>query len=127
MRDCLLPAGCVDYRVCSQHRTIVEQTYVHITQCSSTVEDLQSAMQGLQFASLPPGLSDGTELEVLDLWGNSVLTGYLPPEYESWAGLRVFRWARNRLGVFQARCCSHCSDCGAVHGACVAGLGTVCL
>lgn len=75
---------------------------------------LHSDTQGLQFTSLPPGLSQGTVLEVLDLWGNSVLTGYLPPEYESWAGLRVFRWARNSLCAIQAMCCCHCSHCVAL-------------
>lgn len=48
-------------------------------------------MQDLAFSSLPPGLANGTMLEVFDLWGSSVLGGSLPAEYSTWNRLSVFR------------------------------------
>lgn len=48
-------------------------------------------LQGLAFSSLPPGLADGTVLEVFDMWGNQVLGGILPPKYANWTNLGVFK------------------------------------
>jgi len=47
--------------------------------------------QGLMFTGLPPGLANGTVLEVFDLWGNVVSEGVLPPEYSAWTSLGVFK------------------------------------
>jgi hypothetical protein len=52
---------------------------------------LTAALQGLLFSSLPPGLGNGTVLEVFDLWGSQVLGGTLPSEYSTWTNMGVFK------------------------------------
>lgn len=48
-------------------------------------------MQGMWFSSLPPGLANGTGLEVFDLWGNQVMGGTLSWEFSAWTSLGVFK------------------------------------
>lgn len=66
--------------------TAVDAVLMELTACCLVV-----ALQGLWFSSLPPGLSNGTVLEVFDLWGNQIMGGTLPSEYSTWTNLGVFK------------------------------------
>lgn len=65
-------------------------TRTYNTCCDAPSTPLPST-QDMMFSSLPPGLSNGTMLEVLDMWGNAVLGGQLPPEYSAWTNMGVFK------------------------------------
>lgn len=48
-------------------------------------------VQGLRFTALPPGLANGTVLEVFDMGGNMINGGPLPMEYMAWTNLTAFK------------------------------------